>query len=40
MEEKVVHFFGSCRMIGKGILLVGTVARNINFEDDYTYFWS
>jgi hypothetical protein len=40
MAEKGVHFFGLCRLIGKESLLVGTAARNINYEDHYTCFGS
>jgi hypothetical protein len=40
MEEKWVHFFGLCRLIGKERLLVGTTARNINSEDHYPCFGS
>jgi hypothetical protein len=38
MVEKGVHFFGLCRMIGKESLLVGTAARNINYEECMFYF--
>jgi hypothetical protein len=40
MAKKEVYLFGLCRLIGKESLMVGTVARNINYEDPYTCFRS
>jgi hypothetical protein len=36
MENKGVHLFGLCTMIGKERFPVGIVAINVNFEDHYT----
>ena len=40
MAEKEVHLLGCVGLRGKESLLVGTTARNINYEDHHTCFGS